>query len=201
MALKLAKTGERIDLTKGNPNLKHLAVGLGWEPKDLGGAEVDLDASAFVLTSGRIAGDADVVFYNQPKHVSGAISHSGDDRTGAGNITKSIDKEIISIDLAKVPADKDKIAFVVTFYEENPTVKQTFGKVKNSFIRIMDADKNNEVLIKYDLTEDYSTATAVVIGEVYRKDGEWKFAAVGTGHPGGLAELLRNYGYAGQITS
>ena len=200
MSLKLLKTGERVDLTKGT-GINKIHVSLGWDIKNTSAvADFDLDVSAFVLTAGKLIGDDDVVFYNQPKHVSGAISHSGDDRTGAGNITKSNDKEIITIDLDKVPANKDRLAFVVTIFEAAKN-RQNFGMVKNAFIRILDAEKNDTEVMRYDLSEDYSTATAVVAGEVYRKDGEWKFQAVGTGHPGGLEELLRNYGYTGQIIS
>ncbi len=188
MSLNLTK-GQRIDLTKGT-NIKKIKVALGWDA----GNDYDLDTSAFVLNKdGKLVNESDVIFYNQTKHISGAISHSGDDRTGAGNITHSNDKEVITIDLDKVPKDRDKIAFVVTIFEAKQK-NQNFGMVNNAFIRIVNADNNAEVM-KYNLTEDYSTATALVAGEIYRKDNvEWKFAAVGNGMVNGLEELIKMYG-------
>lgn len=187
MSLNLTK-GQRIDLTKGT-NIKKIKVGLGWDAGD----DFDLDTSAFLLDkSGKITNEENIVFYNQLKHPSGAVSHSGDDRTGAGSITHSSDKEIITVDLDKVPKAIDKIAFVVTIHLALGR-HQNFGQVRNAFIRVVDASTDAEVM-KYNLTEDYSTATALIAGEVYRKDTEWKFAAIGEGKSGGLEELIRGYG-------
>jgi len=192
MGLNLTK-GERIDLTKGT-NIKKIKVCLGWDIKsNPSGEDFDLDASAFLLaTNDKLVTESDVIFYNQQKHISGAVNHSGDDRTGAGDITHSNDKEIIIVDLDKVPKDKEKITFVVTIFEAI-TRGQNFGQVKNSFIRIVNADNSTEVM-RYNLTEDYSTSTALIAGEVYRKGTEWKFAAVGNGLSGGLKELISKFG-------
>ena len=191
MSLNLTK-GQRIDLTKGT-NIRNIKVCLGWDVKQGSGSEFDLDASAFLLAvNDKLVSDSDVVFYNQQKHNSGSIIHSGDDRTGAGDITHSNDKEIITIKLDQVPKDKEKITFAASIYEAKER-NQTFGQVRNSFIRIVNADDNSEIP-RYDLTEDYSTSTVLIAGEVYRKGTEWKFAAVGAGMIGGLKELIQKYG-------
>lgn len=191
MSLNLTK-GQRIDLTKDN-DVKNIKVCLGWDVSQRQGEEFDLDASAFLLTANeKCASDSDVVFYNQPKHSSGSVVSSGDDRTGAGNITHSTDKEIITVKLDQVPKDKEKISFVASIFDAKKN-NQNFGMVRNSFIRVVNADNNTEIL-RYDLTEDYSTSTAIIAGEVYRKGTEWKFAAVGVGILGGLEELARKYG-------
>jgi tellurium resistance protein TerD len=188
MSLNLTK-GQRIDLTKGT-SIKQIKVCLGWE---ISGEDHDLDTSAFLLNKdGKCTNDTDVIFYNQVTHPTKCITHSGDDRTGAGNITKTNDKEIITVELDKVPKHVEKINFVVTIFE---AVKkhQNFGQVKNAFIRIVDAATNVEIL-RYDLSENYSTSTALIAGEVYRKDNDFKFAAIGEGKSGGLEELVRGYG-------
>ncbi len=191
MSLNLEK-GARLDLTKGT-NIKNIKVCLGWEANAIGNNEFDLDASAFVLNKdGKLTGNEDVVFYNQLEHPSKAIKSLGDDRSGKGDITHSNDKEIIIVDLTKVPPTKDKIAFVITIYKAKERM-QNFGQVKNAFIRIVNADGNSEVM-RYDLTENYSTATALIAAEVYRKDNEWKVAAIGEGKTGGLEDLLKIYG-------
>lgn len=192
MSLNLQK-GERIDLTKGT-NIKKIQVCLGWDIKsNPSGQDFDLDASAFLLAANdKFSTEADVIYYNQKNHVSGAVNHSGDDRTGAGDITHSNDKEIIIVDLDKVPKDKEKITFVVTIFDASIR-GQNFGQIKNAFIRIVNADNNTEVL-RYNLTEDYSISTALIAGEVYRKGSEWKFAAVGNGLSGGLKELICKFG-------
>ena len=189
MAISLKK-GQKVDLTKTNPGLKNILIGLGWDTNKYdGGKDFDLDASVFLLgASGKVASDDDFVFYGNLKHKSGAVEHLGDNLTGAGEG----DDEEIKIDLSLVPADVEKIDFTVTIYEAEER-KQNFGQVENAFIRVVDATNNKE-LIRYDLGEDFSIETAVVIGELYRNKGEWKFNAIGSGFSGGLASLGKNYG-------
>lgn len=189
MPISLVK-GQKVDLTKGNPGLTRLMVGLGWDVNHYdGGADFDLDAAAFLVgASGRVAADSDFVFYGNLKHVSEALEHMGDNLTGEGDG----DDEQIFVDLQKVPAAVDRIVFTVTIYEAEER-RQNFGQVSNAFIRILDDDKNEE-LIRYDLGEDFSIETAVVVGELYRHGSAWKFNAIGSGFQGGLAALCRNYG-------
>ena len=189
MAISLKK-GQKVDLTKTNPGLKEVLIGLGWDTNKYdGGSDFDLDSSVFMLgANGKVASDDDFVFYGNLKHKSGAVEHLGDNLTGAGEG----DDEQIKIDLSKVPAEVEKIDFTVTIYEAEER-KQNFGQVENAFIRVVDATNNKE-LIRYDLGEDFSIETAVVIGELYRNKGEWKFNAIGSGFSGGLASLGRNYG-------
>lgn len=189
MAISLAK-GQKVDLTKTNPGLKNIMIGLGWDTNKYdGGKDFDLDASVFLLgADGKVRKDADFVFYGNLKHESGSVEHMGDNLTGKG---EGDDEEII-IDLSKVPEDVEKIDFTVTIYEAEQR-KQNFGQVENAFIRVVNT-ANNEELIRYDLGEDFSIETAVVIGELYRNKGEWKFNAIGSGFGGGLASLGKNYG-------
>lgn len=189
MAVSLKK-GQKVDLTKGNPGLTKIVVGLGWDTNKYdGGSDFDLDAAAFLLgASGKVLSDADFVFYNNLKHASGSVVHLGDNLTGDGEG----DDEQIKVDLSAVPADIEKIDFTVTIHEAD-TRNQNFGQVSNAFIRIFD-ETNNKELIRYDLGEDFSVETAVVVGELYRHSGEWKFNAVGSGFSGGLAALGRNFG-------
>ncbi len=191
MSIKLVKD-QRVDLTKGT-NLKTIKVCLGWDAADPTGNDIDVDSSAFILNSqDKVDKDEDVVFYNQQNHPSGAIKHSGDDRTGKGNITQSKDKEIITIDLVKVPTSCNKIAFVTSIHDF-AKYNQKFGMVKNSFIRIVDAETDKEIMT-YDLTENFSTATAVKTGEIYRNKGEWKFAADTLAFNDGLMGFMLKYG-------
>ena len=189
MAISLKK-GQKVDLTKTNPGLKEILVGLGWDTNRYdGGEDFDLDTSIFLLgASGKVNSDADLVLYGNLKHVSGSVEHLGDNLTGEG----SGDDEQIKIDLSKVPSNVEKIAFTVTIYEADER-KQNFGQVENAFIRVFD-EQNNKELIRYDLDEDFSVETAVIVGELYRNKGEWKFNAVGSGFEGGLAALGRNFG-------
>lgn len=182
--------GQKVDLTKGNPTLTKILVGLGWDTKKYdGGYDFDLDAAAFLLGSnGKVLSDSDFVFYNNLRHSSGAVQHMGDNLTGAGDG----DDEQIKIDLSKLPANIDKVAFTVTIHEAD-TRKQNFGQVSNAFIRIVDEASGKE-LIHYDLGEDFSIETAVVVGEIYRNAGEWKFNAIGSGFKGGLRALCLNFG-------
>ncbi len=189
MAVSLKK-GQKVDLTKGNPGLTNIVVGLGWDTNRYdGGADFDLDAAAFLLgASGKVNDDADFVFYNNLKHSSGSVEHLGDNLTGEGDG----DDEQIKVDLTKVPANIEKIDFTVTIHEADVR-KQNFGQVSNAYIRIVSENDNKE-LIRYDLGEDFSVETAVVVGELYRNNNEWKFNAIGSGFSGGLAALGRNFG-------
>lgn len=189
MAVSLTK-GQKVDLTKGNPGLTHILVGLGWDTNRYdGGADFDLDAAAFLLGAGsKVSSDGDFVFYGNLKHASGSVEHLGDNLTGEGEG----DDEQIKIDLAAVPASVEKIDFTVTIYEADVR-RQNFGQVSNAFIRVVDEATGTE-LIRYDLGEDFSIETAVVVGEIYRNNGEWKFNAIGSGFQGGLHALCQNYG-------
>lgn len=189
MAISLQK-GQKIDLTKTNPGLTKIVVGLGWDTNKYdGGSDFDLDSAAFLVgEDGKAPSEADFVFYNNSKHVSGSVEHCGDNRTGAGDG----DDETMKIDLAAVPANISKIAFTVTIHEADVR-KQNFGQVSNAYIHIIN-EANGEELIRYDLGEDFSIETAVVVAELYRNAGEWKFTAIGSGFQGGLAALCANYG-------
>ncbi len=189
MPVSLAK-GQKVSLTKGNPGLNKVVVGLGWDVNafDTGGA-FDLDSAAFLLTdSGKVSKSEDFVFYGNLKHPSGAVEHMGDNLTGEGDG----DDEQIKITLSAVPADITKIAFTVTIYDAE-TRKQNFGQVSNSYIRIYN-EENGEELLRYDLGEDFSIETASVFGELYRNNDEWKFNAIGSGYQGGLAALCGSFG-------
>lgn len=189
MPINLSK-GQKVDLTKGNPGLKNIMVGLGWDVNAFdSGADFDLDAAVFMLgEDGRCPSDKEFVFYGNLIHTSESVKHMGDNLTGAGEG----DDEQIQIDLSKIPANISKIAFTVTIYEAEAR-RQNFGQVSNAFIRIVD-EANNTELIRYDLGEDFSIETAVVVGELYRHNGEWKFNAIGSGFQGGLGALCGHYG-------
>jgi len=189
MPVNLTK-GQKVSLTKGNPGLKKVVVGLGWDINkfDTGG-DFDLDTSAFLLSdSGKVSKSDDFVFYGNLKHSSGSVEHMGDNLTGSGDG----DDEQIKVDLSLVPPSVSKIAFTATIYEADKR-KQNFGQVNNAYIRIYDELKNEEIL-RYDLGEDFSIETAIVFGELYRNNGEWKFNAIGNGFQGGLAALCSDYG-------
>jgi tellurium resistance protein TerD len=189
MAINLSK-GQKVDLTKGNAGLDQILAGLGWDTNKYdGGHEFDLDVSVFLTgEDGKVKGDTDFVFYNNPQDAAGSVIYSGDNRTGEGEG----DDESVRITLSKVPAGVQKIAFTVTIHEADSRA-QNFGQVSNAYIRIVNL-ANSEELIRYDLGEDYSVETAIVAGELYRHGAEWKFAAVGSGFQGGLAALCANYG-------
>ena len=184
MPINLSK-GQKVDLTKGNPGLKSIMVGLGWDVNAFdSGADFDLDAAAFMLgADGKCPTEKEFIFYGNLNHTSEAVNHQGDNLTGEGEG----DDEQIQVDLTKVPANVEKIAFTVTIYEAE-TRRQNFGQVSNAFIRLVDETTNTE-LIRYDLGEDFSIETAVVVGELYRHNGEWKFNAIGSCFQGGLAAL------------
>ncbi|MEG6615771.1 TerD family protein [Peptococcaceae bacterium 1198_IL3148] len=188
MAINLQK-GQKIDLTKGRTGLTKVMIGLGWDVNNFDGADFDLDASAFLLdVNGKVSQEKDFVFYNNLKAEADCVIHTGDNLTGAGEG----DDEQIIIDFAKIPDRVQKVAITVTIYEAAAR-KQNFGMVHNAFARVVDANTNAEIL-RYDLSEDYSVETALVICELYRHNGEWKFAAVGSGFQDGLAGLCRLYG-------
>lgn len=189
MAVSLTK-GQKVDLTKTNPGLTKVIVGLGWDTNKYdGGNNFDLDTAAFLVgPDGKVTSDGDFVFYNNLKHSSESVIHLGDNRTGDGEG----DDEQIKIELNKVPEQTQKIAFTATIHEAEAR-GQNFGQVSNAFIRIFN-EETNEELIRYDLSEDYSIETAIVVGELYRHNGEWKFTAVGSGFQGGLGALCGNFG-------
>lgn len=189
MSINLSK-GQKVDLTKGNPSLKNIMAGLGWDVNAFdSGADFDLDASAFLVGSnGKCLSDKDFIFYGNLNHTSGAVKHMGDNLTGEGEG----DDEQIEIDLSKVPSNIEKIAITVTIYDAEQR-RQNFGQVSNAYIRLVDEATGTEI-IRYDLGEDFSIETAVVVGELYRNNGEWKFNAIGSGFQGGLAALCGHYG-------
>lgn len=189
MPINLTK-GQKIDLTKGNPGLKRIMVGLGWDTNQFdSGASFDLDASAFLVgDNGRCKQDTDFVFYGNLSHSSEAVLHMGDNLTGEGEG----DDEQIQVFLDKIPSTVARVAFTVTIYDAE-TRRQNFGQVSNAFIRVVDDETGTE-LIRYDLGEDFSIETAVVVAELYRHAGEWKFNAIGSGFQGGLASLCGHYG-------
>ena len=189
MPINLQK-GQKVSLTKGKPGLSKIVVGLGWDVKRFDtGRDFDLDTAAFLLgENGKVLRNEDFVFYGNKLHDSNSVEHLGDNLTGAGDG----DDEQIKVDLSLVPANITKIIFTVTIYEAEQR-RQNFGQVGNAFIRIYN-EVNGEELLKYDLDEDFSIETAVVFGELYKRGGEWKFNAIGSGYQGGLAALCENYG-------
>ncbi|HVQ08259.1 MAG TPA: TerD family protein [Allosphingosinicella sp.] len=188
MSISIAKGGN-VSLSKEAPGLTKILIGLGWDARATDGADFDLDASAFLCAeSGKVRSDADFIFYNQLKSADGSVEHTGDNLTGEGEG----DDEAIKVDLSRVPAEIQKIAVAVTIHDADNR-RQNFGMVQNAFIRVVN-DSDNKEIARYDLSEDYSTETALIFGEVYRHGAEWKFRAVGQGFQGGLAPLARNYG-------
>ena len=188
MPVSLSKGGN-ISLSKEEPGLAKVLIGLGWDARTTDGTEFDLDASAFLLNAGgKVRSDADFVFYNNLRGADGAVEHAGDNRTGEGDG----DDEALTVDLARLPTEIDRIAVAVTIHE-GEVRRQSFGMVTNAFIRVVNAATDREIA-RYDLSEDASTETAMIFGEVYRHSGEWKFRAVGQGYKGGLAPLARGFG-------
>lgn len=189
MVVSLAK-GQKVDLTKTNPGLSKLVVGLGWDTNKYdGGHDFDLDSSVFLLeATNKVSGPQDFIFYNNTTGGNGSVVHSGDNLTGDGDG----DDEQVSISIKDVPSNIQKITFTVTIHDAESRT-QNFGMVSNAFIRVVNADTNEE-LIRYDLGEDFSIETAVVVGELYRHNGEWKFSAIGSGYQGGLAALCNDFG-------
>ncbi|MBK1641887.1 chemical-damaging agent resistance protein C [Chromatium okenii] len=188
MAISLQKGGN-VSLTKTDPGLINALIGLGWDARSTDGAAFDLDTSVFLVgDSGKVLSDAHFIFYNQKTSPDGAVIHSGDNLTGTGDG----DDETVSINLPGVDAAIQRIVFAVTIHEAE-TRNQNFGMVRNAFMRVLNKDSSTE-LARFDLSEDYSTETAMVFGEVYRNGGEWKFKAVGQGFAGGLGALARDHG-------
>ena len=190
MSIISLQKGQKIDLTKGNPGLSKIIVGLGWDTnKYSGGSDFDLDASVFLLDKNSKAGGIeDFIYYNNLVGGNGSVKHTGDNLTGAGDG----DDEQIKVDLATVPAHIDKIAFTVTIHEAVAR-GQNFGQVSNAFVRVVN-EANGQEVMRYDLGEDFSVETALVVCELYRHQGEWKFSAIGSGFSGGLYALCSNYG-------
>ncbi|WP_315710695.1 TerD family protein [Brenneria uluponensis] len=188
MGVSLSKGGN-VSLSKEAPTMKNMLVGLGWDARSTDGQDFDLDASAFLLASnGKVRGDADFIFYNNLKSSDGSVLHTGDNRTGEGDG----DDEALKVKLDQIPADVDKIVFVVTIHDATAR-RQSFGQVSGAFIRLVNDDSHVEVA-RYDLTEDASTETAMSFGELYRHGTEWKFRAVGQGYAGGLNSVCAQYG-------
>ncbi|MES2208391.1 MAG: TerD family protein [Pseudomonadota bacterium] len=188
MAISLQKGGN-VNLSKEAPGLKKMIIGLGWDARSTDGSGFDLDGSAFLLkTDGKVRSDADFIFYNALKSTCGSVTHSGDNKTGDGDG----DDERVTLELDKVPADVDKISVAVTIHE-GETRKQNFGMVSKAYIRCVNAENDTEIA-RFDLSEDGSTETAMVFGEVYRNGTDWKFKAVGQGFKGGLGPLANSFG-------
>lgn len=188
MAVSLKKGGN-VSLTQEAPTLKKIHIGLGWDTRATDGIDFDLDASAFLLTDNqKVADDDDFIFYGQLKSKCGSVEHLGDNKTGSGDG----DDEVIVVDLEKVPSKLKKISICVTIHEADAR-KQNFGQVSNAYMRIVNMDTDCEIA-KFDLSEDYSTETAMIFGDVYQHNNEWKFKAVGQGYSGGLLELCNLYG-------
>jgi len=191
MGVNLSK-GQRVSLDK---NLTMAMIGLGWDVNQYdGGADFDLDAAAFILgANGKVRSDADFIFYNNLESVDGSVKHMGDNLTGEGEG----DDEVIVIDFSKIPADVQKIAITVTIYDAQAR-GQNFGQVSNAYVRVARMANENDVngteVLKFDLVEEFSIETAVVVCEIYRHGNDWKFNAVGAGYQGGLAALGRAYG-------
>lgn len=189
MSVSLIK-GQKVDLTKGRPSLKNILIGLGWDVNQYSGeADFDLDASVFMTKeNGKVGSDDDFVFYGNLEHKTKSVIHTGDNRTGDGYG----DDEVIKVRFDSIPSDYTKLSVAVTIYDADNRL-QNFGMVNNAYVRVVD-EETGEELIRYDLSEDFSTETAIVVADMYKKNGEWKFKAVGSGYNGGLASLCRQYG-------
>ncbi len=188
MTISLSK-GQKVSLEKVSPGIEAAFVGLGWDVKATDtGVDFDLDASVFMVGENeKLVSDKHLVFYNNKKSPDEAVEYMGDNRTGAGEG----DDELIIVDLRKIGTEVAKLVFTVTIYEAEQR-KQNFGQVSNAYVRLMNV-KTKEELIRYDLDEDYSIETAMIMAELYRKDGEWRMNAVGAGYGGGLPALLTRF--------
>ncbi|CAN5317431.1 TerD family protein [soil metagenome] len=188
MPVSLSKGGN-VSLSKEAPGLKDIVIGLGWDTRSSDGQDFDLDASMFMLKEDdKVRSDSDFIFYNNKKSADGSVEHMGDNTTGEGEG----DDEQVKVNLDGVPQDVSKLSVGVTIHEAD-TRSQNFGMVSNAFIRVINGADNSEIA-RYDLSEDASTETSMLFGEVYRRGGEWKFKAVGQGFAGGLGPMARNYG-------
>ncbi|MCT4592853.1 MAG: TerD family protein [Anaeromicrobium sp.] len=201
MAVSLKK-GQRVDLTKNDPGLSKLMIGLGWDPVKSGGKglmgglfgggsapNIDCDASVLMLDeNGKIRDKKDIVYFANLKSKCGAVIHSGDNLTGDGDG----DDEQVLVELSSVSPKTSKLVFVVNIYACEKR-KQDFGMIQNAFIRAVDANRNNEIL-RYNLTDDYSGATSLIVGELYRHGGQWKFAAIGQGtRDTSISSIVKKY--------
>jgi tellurium resistance protein TerD len=188
MALSLSK-GQNVSLSKTDPSMTKLVIGLGWDPRPTDGQDFDLDASAFMLSeAGKARSEADFIFFNQLRSGCGSVEHTGDNRTGEGDG----DDEQLKLNLTSMPTTVQRVAITVTIHEAEQK-GQSFGQVSNAFIRVINEETQVEV-VRYDLSEDYSTETAMIFGEVYRHNGEWKFKAVGQGYAGGILAMCNQFG-------
>lgn len=188
MAVSLSK-GQNVSLSKTDPLLKYILIGLGWDARSSDGQDFDLDASIFMTTEqGKVPSDEHFIFYNQLVSPCGSVQHTGDNLTGDGDG----DDESVIVELDKVPAGIKSLFVTVTIHDADLR-KQNFGQVSNAFVRLVNHETGAEVL-RFDLSEDYSTETAMVFGEVYRHNGDWKFRAIGQGYSGGLLSLCQQYG-------
>ncbi len=188
MAINLQKGGN-VNLSKEAPGLSKMIIGLGWDARATDGAAFDIDGSAFLLKAdGKVRADLDMIFYNNLKSSDTAVTHSGDNRTGAGEG----DDETVTVELSKVPADVEKIAVCVTIHEAEAR-RQNFGMVQKAYIRCVNSEGNVEIA-RFDLSEDGSSETAMVFGEIYRNGADWKFKAIGQGYKGGLGSLAASFG-------
>ena len=188
MSVSLVKGGN-VSLSKEAPGLESVVVGLGWDVRATDGTDFDLDASCFLLNAeGKVRSDADFIFYNNKTSACGAVRHQGDNLTGEGDG----DDEKISVSLTALPADVAKLSFAVTIHEAEQR-HQNFGMVSNAFIRVVN-EKDGKELARFDLSEDASTNTSLIFGELYRHNNEWKFRAVGQGYDGGIGALAHGFG-------
>ncbi|MCU7824957.1 TerD family protein [Kitasatospora sp. DSM 101779] len=187
MSVTLAKGGN-VSLSKAAPNLTQVQIGLGWDARSTTGAPFDLDASALLCAGGRVLGDEYFVFYNNLRSPEGSVEHQGDNLTGDGDG----DDEVVQVNLDLVPVHVDKVVFAVSIYDAEARI-QNFGQVSNAYIRVVNLTDGREIA-RYDLTEDASTETAMIFGELYRYQGEWKFRAVGQGYASGLRGIALDFG-------
>ena len=188
MAISLTK-GQNISLSKTDPSLKNVLVGLGWDARSTDGQDFDLDASVFMATeNGKVPSDRHFIFYNQLVSPCGGVEHTGDNLTGDGDG----DDESVIVRLDKVESNIKSLFITVTIHDAEAR-RQNFGQVSNAFVRIVNNDTSDEI-VRFDLSEDYSTETAMVFGEIYCHNGEWKFRAIGQGYKGGLYSLCQQYG-------
>ncbi len=188
MGVTLSKGGN-VSLSKEAPGLTKILIGLGWDTRSSDGVDFDLDASVFLVgATGKVRSDADFIFYNNLKSADGSVEHTGDNLTGEGDG----DDEAVKVNLPLVPADVDKLAVSVTIHDA-AVRNQSFGQVSNAFIRVVNDDNGTEIA-RYDLSEDASTETAMIFGEIYRNGAEWKFRAIGQGFAGGLGPLAQSFG-------
>lgn len=188
MAISLIK-GQNISLSKTDSSLKNILVGLGWDARSTDGQDFDLDASVFMATeNGKVPSDRHFIFYNQLVSLCGGVEHTGDNLTGDGDG----DDESVIVRLDKVESNIKSLFITVTIHDAEAR-RQNFGQVSNAFVRIVNNDTSDEI-VRFDLSEDYSTETAMVFGEIYRHNGEWKFRAIGQGYTGGLYSLCQQYG-------